>query len=46
MKSLRLSNTSLGVMPEGAMSFLGFIMVARLDLTRLVYLAIAIKISL
>ena len=39
MKSLRLSNTSLGVRSEGAMSFLGFIMVARLDLTRLAYLA-------
>ncbi len=38
MKSLRLSNTSLGVMSEGAMSFLGFIMGARLEITRLAYL--------
>jgi hypothetical protein len=39
MKSLRLSNTSLGVMSEGAISFSGFIVVARLEITRLAYLA-------
>jgi hypothetical protein len=39
MKFLRLSNTSLGVMSEGAISFSGFIVVARLEITRLAYLA-------
>jgi hypothetical protein len=39
IKSLRFSNTSLGVMSEGVISFLGFIVEARLEITRLAYLA-------